>query len=174
MDVDRYLRWLSNHEVVRYSERRHTAHTVESQRQYIRQFNQGPSNGEDLQFWEIQRTGIQIGSITAHRNTMNRTANIGIMIGESKVWGNRYGIEAWEAVTDYLFTDNIRKVEAGCMASNGAMISILKKAEFIKEATIPNYFLLDGKPEDMEYYGKYSMAALIWPRPRTTIIGALR
>lgn len=161
MSVDHYLRWLSSRVVVRYSEQRHREHTVDSQRLYLKDYNTDPADGYQSQLWEIQRTGGIIGSITAHRNIPNKTANVGIMIGEAKVWGSGYGVEAWDAVTEYLFDDGVRKVEAGCMASNGPMIGILKKAGFELEATLPNYFLLDGKPEDMVYYGKYSEAKII-------------
>jgi RimJ/RimL family protein N-acetyltransferase len=162
MNVDHYLRWLSNHTVVKYSEQRHVVErTREGQRSYIASFNVGEYQNEESQLWEIQRTGVPIGSVTAHTNVPNKSANIGIMLGEPKVWGTGYGIEAWMAVTEYLFDKGIRKVEAGCMASNGPMISVLNKAEFTKEATLPNYFLLDGKPEDMLYYGKYSQAKII-------------
>lgn len=161
MNVDRYLRWLSIHEVVRYSEQRHQQHTVDTQREYLAGFNDGEINGSVSQLWEIQRTGTPIGSINAHRNIANRTANLGIMIGEPKTWGQGYACEAWEAVTNYLFEDGIRKAEAGCMRSNSSMRAVLTRCGFAQEATLPNYFLLDGKPEDLIYYGKYNEAKVI-------------
>jgi len=161
MNVDHYLRWLANERVVKYSEQRHREHTQETQRTYLASFNVGAFLGEDRLLWEIQRTGNPIGSVSAYLNIPNKTANISIMIGEPRVWGAGYGIEAWMAVCTYLFDDGMRKIEAGCMASNGPMISVLRKAGFIKEAVLPNYFLFDGKPEDMVYYGKYRTAQVI-------------
>lgn len=160
MDVSHYLKWLCNERVVRYSEQRHKEHTPTSQYEYLTVFNKPRPIGED-QLWEIVRDGIPIGTITAYRNSPNRTANLGLMIGEPRVWGTGYGPEAWEAVSNYLFEDGIRKLEAGCMASNAGMIKALQKCGFTHEATLPNYFLLDGRPEDMLYYGRYREAQII-------------
>jgi RimJ/RimL family protein N-acetyltransferase len=155
MDVRHYLKWLGNRQVVKYSEQRHRPHTEQSQYNYLCSF------GGDNQIWEIIVAGNPIGTITAYRNPANRTANLGIMIGEPRTWGRGYGSEAWDAVCDYLFEDNIRKIEAGCMACNSNMIKLLKKCDFKHEATLPNYFLFDGIPEDMYYYGRYLEAKII-------------
>jgi len=82
-------------------------------------------------------------------------------MGETQVWGQGYASEAWDAVCRYLFEDGIRKIDAACMASNTAMSSVLIKCGFMYEATIPNFFLLNGKPEDMRYYGRYREAKII-------------
>jgi RimJ/RimL family protein N-acetyltransferase len=155
MDVSHYLKWLCNESVTKFSEQRHRTHTAESQYEYLSSFT------GDNQIWEIQRGPTPIGTITAYRNPPNRTANIGILIGEPRVWGEGYGPEAWEAVCNYLFEDGIRKLEAGCMASNNSMIKVLNKTGFNLEATLPNYFLLNGKPEDLKYYGRYREAKIL-------------
>ncbi len=152
MNVDHYLKWLHTEQVIRLSEQRHRKHTIDSQRDYLRSFD------GDNQIWEIKRNATPIGTITSYRNTPNATSNLGIMIGEQIVWGQGYGAEAWDAVCGYLFEDGIRKIEAGCMSNNNAMRGVLSKCGFMLEATLPNYFLLDGKPEDMVYYGKYRTA----------------
>lgn len=149
MDVGHYLRWLSNDSTMQYSEQRHTVHTEESQRAYISSFQNSCHY-----FWEIQRTGVPIGSITAYINQPNKTANIGVMIGDSRLWGNGYAGEAWEGVAGFLFEEGTRKIEAGCMACNSAMISLLKRLHYDHEATIPGHFLRMGKPEDLVCYGK--------------------
>lgn len=149
MDVDHYLKWLNNESVTTYSEQRHRTHTTETQREYITSFV-----GSDHFFWEIQRTGNPIGSITAYRDMSNRTANIGIMIGEYRLWGNGYAAEAWDAVGGYLFDNGTRKIEGGCMATNLAMVNLFKKLGYTHEATVPGHFLRHGHPEDLVCYGK--------------------
>lgn len=156
MDVDHYLKWLTNESVTTYSEQRHRTHTVESQRDYINSFQKS-----DHCFWEIQRTGNPIGSITAYRDVANRTANIGVMIGEYRLWGNGYASEAWDAVEQYLFENGTRKIEGGCMRSNLAMISLFEKLGYKHEATVPGHFLRLGHPEDLVTYGKAREAKII-------------
>ncbi len=116
MDVGHYLKWLNSKQVIKYSEQRHRTHTEKTQYEYLCSF------GVDNQIWEIIVAGNPIGTITADRDPANRSANLGIMIGEMRTWGHGYGPEAWNAVCDYLFEDNIRKIEAGCMACNTSMI----------------------------------------------------
>lgn len=156
MDVDHYLKWLGNESVTTYSEQRHRTHSSQSQKDYIMSFQ-----NTDHYFWEIQRTGIPIGSITAYRDMANRTANIGIMIGEYRLWGNGYAAEAWDAVGEYLFDHGTRKIEGGCMRSNLAMISLFEKLGYKHEATVPGHFLRHGQPEDLVTYGKNREAKVL-------------
>lgn len=156
MTLDHYLRWLNNETVVKFSEQRHKTHTHETQYEYLSWF----VDSEDY-FWEIQRTGVPIGSISVYRVLPNRVANIGIMIGMPNLWGNGYAAEAMDAVCNFLFDEGCRKIEGGCMACNNGMIKVFEKVGFRYEATIGGHFLLDGKPEDEVRYGKYNQAKII-------------
>lgn len=156
MDLTPYLKWLCNETVTKYSDQRHVVHTPETQYKYITSFV-----GSEDYFWEIRRNATPIGSIVAYRDIPNRTANVGIMIGEPSVWGQGYGPEAWDTVCNFLFSQGTRKIEAGCMASNHGMRRLLEKVGFVYEATIDNHFLLYGNPENKVCYGKYSKAKII-------------
>lgn len=156
MNVKHYLRWLNNDAIMQFSEQRHYTHDEKSQYEYLCSFKDTPHY-----MWDIHRNNIPIGTATAYCDTINKTANVGVLIGESKYWGQGYASEAWEAVCDFLFENGIRKIEAGCMASNSAMRRVLEKNEFALEATIPQHFLRQGKPEDALYYGKYREAKVI-------------
>jgi RimJ/RimL family protein N-acetyltransferase len=156
MPLDHYLRWLSDETVTKYSEQRHLTHTNETQYEYLSSF----VDSENY-FWEIQRTGVPIGSITAYRDIPNRIANVGVMIGNPRLWGHGYASEAWDAVCQFLFEEGCRKIEAGCMACNQGMIRLLEKQKFRYEATLGGHCLLNGKPEDALFYGKYREAQII-------------
>ena len=156
MDLTPYLKWLCNESVTKYSEQRHYSHTPETQYRFLTGFQDS-----DDHFWEIRRNATPIGSITAYLDVPNRTANVGIMIGEPSVWGQGYGPEAWETVCNFLFENGTRKIEAGCMAANRAMLRIFDKTGFRYEATIGGHFLLNGNPEDKVMYGKQSKAKII-------------
>ena len=156
MDVRHYLRWLENKEVMQYSENRHHTHTRETQYEYLCSFDQ-----ENDHLWDIILAGNPIGSISAHLDIPNRTANVGIMIGNENCWHKGYGLEAWNAACKWLFSQDTRKIEGGCMACNQGMIRIFEKAKFDLEATIPGHFLLKGKPVDKVLYGKTQKAKVI-------------
>lgn len=154
MDVSHYLRWLNDPVVMQYSDQRHIKHTDTSQYEYICSFPGTPNY-----FWDIVFDGNPIGSASAFRDTHNKTANVGILLG-TKHWGRGFGSEAWEAITDYLFDNGTRKIEAGCMASNKSMIRVLEKLSFTHEAIIHGHFLLHSNPEDMHLYGKFRSAKI--------------
>jgi ribosomal-protein-alanine N-acetyltransferase len=156
MDVSYFVDWLNNPKVVKFSEQRHLKHTRHTQYDYLSTFD-----GDNSFLWEIRRLNISIGTISAYRNKPNRIANIGVMIGSTDYWGRSFASEAWEAVSNWLFSEGVRKLEAGCMASNKPMIKVLEKNEFVYEGRQSQHFLLDGKPEDAVYYGKIKKADII-------------
>lgn len=158
-DVSHYLRWLGDSEVTAYSEQRHLAHTVQSQLDYLSTF----SGREDRFFWDIQVKGWKwpVGTITAHLDLPNKTANLGIMVGDRRARGRGYALEAWETISDFLFEQDIRKLEAGCMANNWPMRRLLGKAKFQQEGQILGHFLLNGNPEDMVLYGRFRQAKIL-------------
>jgi RimJ/RimL family protein N-acetyltransferase len=156
MDVRHYLKWLENKEVMQYSENRHLTHSTASQYEWICSFDQ-----ENDYLWEIIRCGMPIGSISAYLDIPNRIANLGVMIGDDSHWNFGYGREAWDGVCKWLFSQDTRKIEAGCMACNKPMIRLLEKCGFRIEATIPGHFLLNGKPTDQVCYGKTQKAKVI-------------
>ena len=171
MDVAHHLRWLTNKHIMQYSENRHLTHSTASQYEYLCSFDQ-----ENDYFWEVVRHGIPIGSISAHLDIPNRTANLGVMIGDDSHHGHAYGLEAWHGVCEWLFSQDTRKIEAGCMACNKPMIKLLEKCGFDHEATIPGHFLFNGKPMDKVCYGKTQKAKIIpipaRSRRRESVLGS--
>lgn len=143
-----HIRWLNDPEVVRYSEQRHVKHTVDSQYKYAMSFN-GTAN----EHCEIYVDGTPIGSMTAYIDRHNSVADMGIMIGEKRYWGKGYGKEAWETFMQYLLSNGIRKVEAGCMGANFPMIKICRDSGMIEEGRRRNHFQIGSELSDMVYFG---------------------
>ena len=104
-----YLSWLNDRVLMRYSEQRHARHTVESCRAYRSRFETEPGF-----FWAIEEMeqGLgHIGNINAHVDTVNRIADVGLLIGDARGAGRHYGLEAWIGVCGFLFGNtNVRKV----------------------------------------------------------------
>jgi ribosomal-protein-alanine N-acetyltransferase len=149
--TERYVAWLNDPEVVRYSELRHYRHTIASCWNYLAAFESSPDY-----FWAIRiKDGNQqhIGNISAHRDIYNKTVDIGILIGAKEKWGCGYGAEAWGAVCRFLLEQpDVRRVTAGAMASNRGMASIALKAGMVEEARRKGYFLLEDRPEDVVFW----------------------
>lgn len=147
------IAWLRDPEVTKFSEQRHDTHTISTQLDYVSAFT-GRSH-----LWGIYliESGQHIGNISAAHDVPNNTANVGLMIGETKCWGCGIGREAWGPVCSWLLDENcggIRKLEAGCMKNNQAMVKIITGSGFKQEGEVLNHFLFEGNPISMMLYGR--------------------
>lgn len=149
-----HVDWLNDPEIVKYSEQRHKVHTLQTQHHYL---NTIPS-GSHIWLIKLDDNGAiyHIGTITAYVDIHNKVANMGILIGQKGLWGRGYGLEAWTAVVEWLFENDVRKVEAGCMKSNTGMWSIAGRTKMTCDGIVPGHFLLDGRPEPKVTFGKFA------------------
>jgi RimJ/RimL family protein N-acetyltransferase len=154
----RYVGWLNDPEVVRYSEQRHRTHTLEGCRRYFESFRDTPHF-----FWALvvkDGPAGHIGNMNANVNVENRLADVGILIGERAAWRRGYGLEAWRAVCGYLLgAAGMRKVTAGAMAANTAMLSIMRRSGMAEDGRRIRHYLLDGREVDIVH------AALLREQP---------
>jgi len=145
-----YISWLNDQKVVKFSEQRHQRHTKKSCITYIKRKN------SKLFAIELHNS-LHIGNISVHKNTANKTADIGILIGEKKEWGKGYGTEALGLVLKMLLQDRaIRKITAGSMAENKSMIKIAHACGMHVEAIVPKFFLWKKKEIDLVLMAKYN------------------
>jgi RimJ/RimL family protein N-acetyltransferase len=150
----RQVAWLRNPVVVRYSEQRHLDHTLSTQLRYINSF------GGKSHLWAIfhVETGEHIGNLSARHDEPNNVSEVGILIGEAKFWRKGLANEAWKAVCDWLLDRDgggVRKLEAGCMRANVAMVKIITGSGFTQEGELLNHFMLeDGGPVSALLYGR--------------------
>lgn len=152
------VRWLNDPEVMRYSEQRHRHHTQYSQIAYLNSFKDGSHVWAILRIDRRIDSKQHIGNITATYDAHNRVADIGILVGEAECWGQGYGGEAWRAVCDWLLDEDggaVRKLEAGCMRANEAMMKIMAKSNFKHEGDRANHFLLGGNPVSAALFGRF-------------------
>jgi RimJ/RimL family protein N-acetyltransferase len=151
-----YLAWLSDPEVVRYSENRHRRHTRESCADYWRSMCEGGHP-----FWAVEwkeRGGLHIGNLTAYLDRPNRVADLAIMIGAPEARGHGLGLEAWRAALDHLLGPDggLRKVTAGTMAANRAMLRVMAASGMVEEGRRRRHFLLDGAAVDMVMAARFA------------------
>jgi ribosomal-protein-alanine N-acetyltransferase len=154
MDIsDIYLGWLLDPEVVRFSNQRFRTHTRKSCQDYLFSFSDTPDH-----FLAICERGTNaiLGTMTVYHNIPHGTADIGIMIGERKVWGLGVGTEAFSLVLSALqYSGKVRKVTAGAVSINRGMLRIFEKSGLHHEATRVAQELIDGEPVDVAYYAKF-------------------
>lgn len=149
----RNIAWLRDPDVVRYSEQRHRTHTLSSQVRYINSFV-GRSH-----IWGIHLadSGNHIGNISAMHDDPNSVSDVGILIGETAFWGQGYAREAWREVCRWLLDKDgggVRKLMAGCMRDNTAMVKIIQGSGFKQEGELLNRYLLNGAPVSALLFGR--------------------
>ena len=149
MVVHRHIGWLNSKEGMKYSEQRHHVHTIETQHEYLNKF---PVHSH---IWLIicRDPQTHIGTITAHIDPFNKTANMGVMIGGPYYKGRGYATEAWREVMDFLWANDIEKIEAVMMIINEPMIAVCKKAGMTFEGGLRAHFLVDNKRIALVQYG---------------------
>lgn len=148
----KYIAWLNDSSLLRFSEQRHHKHTFESCLQYLSSFSQGKNLFKAI---ILKETEEHVGNITVYIDKFNRNADIGILIG-SGFGGRGYGLEAWNAVMNYLFKEQkIRKVTAGTMSTNLSMLKIFKKSGMTIEGVRKRQFICNGMEVDLVQAAKF-------------------
>ncbi len=154
-DITRhYLAWLGDREVMRFSNQRFCRHTRETAQTYLAGFDGSPSLFLSVR---DKANDEAIGTMTAYANPHHQTCDVGIMIGARARWGGGYGSEAWTLLTAWLLSHaGVRKLTAGCLAANIAMITLMERSGMMLEAVREAQELLDGEPCDIVHYAKFA------------------
>lgn len=149
-----YIAWLNDSEVVKYSNQRFRTHTAASCAAYLAGFED-----TDNLFVRIARKddGVFVGTMTAYHAVPHRTVDVGIMVGDRATWGRGIGQDAWNTLLAWLLVqDCVRKITAGTMRCNVAMVRLMERSGMALEAVRPGQELLDGEAQDLLYYGRFS------------------
>jgi len=148
--TEKYVGWLNDPEVVRFSEQRFISHTLLTCRNYMESFGGTPNY-----FWAVllkSEKQSHIGNINVVIDLNNRTADVGILLGEKEQWGKGYGSEAFIAVIDFLFQETeARKITAGTTALNKGMLNIMKKTGMKDDGRRIRHFVIDNEEVDLVY-----------------------
>jgi ribosomal-protein-alanine N-acetyltransferase len=151
---DAYIGWLNDQNVMKFSNQRFFVHSMDSCLRYQASFE-----GTDNLFMSIRRLSDDklIGTLTAYVASNHGTVDVGIMIGDSTVWGMGCGLDAWNTMTDWLLgRKGIRKLTAGTLACNVGMIKLMERSGMVLEAIRKSQEIVEGVPVDMLYYAKFN------------------
>lgn len=148
--VPAYVDWLNDSTVVRYSEQRHQRHTLGSCREYWQLIQDSRHY-----LWAIEvkeRPPRFVGTVSATIDSANRVAEIGILIGDRAAWGSGYGLEAWQAVCQWLLVQaGMRKVFAGTLSTHTAMLAIMRRSGMRPDGRWRRHALWEGREVDFVY-----------------------
>ena len=141
--TQKYIDWLNNKQLMRYSQQRHQLHSVETCSEYVKSFDH-----ETSFLWAIlyaADNNQHIGNVSAYLDTKNSVCDLGLLIGNPNLQGIGIGYEAWASCIEYFQVKKaVRKITGGCMAKNSAMLSIMKKSGMQDDGIRKQQFRLDG------------------------------
>jgi RimJ/RimL family protein N-acetyltransferase len=147
--TERYVSWLCDPEVNRYLESRFLKHDMVSTVAFVSKMREDP----DVLMLGIRSLalGAHVGNIKLGPLDHNHgIGDIGLMIGERSAWGRGLATDAIVTMIRIASKQlRLRKLTAGCYASNVGSELAFRKAGFHVEARRKNHFLLEGRVEDL-------------------------
>lgn len=147
--TDVYVGWLNDPQINRFLESRFVVQDLSGVREFVAvQLADARTLFLGIRSAALDRHvgNIKLGPIDWHHGL----GEIGIMIGDRGAWGQGVGTEAIRLLADIARHElGLRKLTAGCYASNAASARAFEKAGFSREGVRRAHFLLDGKPEDL-------------------------
>jgi RimJ/RimL family protein N-acetyltransferase len=150
-----YISWLNNTDVNRYLECRFIKQTMDATRNYVTSAFDSPNIlflGINSYLLNRHVGNIKIGLIDRNHGT----GEVGIMVGDCDAWGKGIASMAIDMLSDIALKQlSLRKLTAGCYASNIGSLKAFKKAGYIIEGVRKQQFIMDGEPEDIVLMGRF-------------------
>lgn len=150
---DAYVGWLNDPEVNQYLESRFAPQGHAS----IAAFVAGALASEKDLLLGIRSValGRHVGNIKLGPiNREHGLGEVGIMIGDRGAWGQGLASRAIAMLRDIAAEElGLRRLTAGCYASNIGSRRAFERAGFTVEAVRSGHFLLNGEPEDLVLMG---------------------
>jgi ribosomal-protein-alanine N-acetyltransferase len=154
-----YVDWLADPQVNRFLESRFAMHDLASTQRYVASMLSAANTlFLGIHSAELRRHvgNIKLGPI----DSQHGLGEIGIMIGDRAAWGRGIASDAIGVLCRIGFEQlGLRKLTAGCYASNAGSARAFARAGFTHEATRPAHFLLDGRPEDLILMARHAPAS---------------
>ena len=127
-DIPTFVRWLNDPEVTQYLLMYMPMSLAQEERWFEGHLNDSHSHVFGIETEE----GKLIGNIGIdHIDWKDRKAELGIVIGEKKVWDRGYGTAATRALVEFAFTTlNLREVRLSCHQDNRRGLRCYQKVGF--------------------------------------------
>ena len=127
-DVEIFTEWMNDFFITDYTGRSYSTITLQEEKAYLEkeQNNKSVFAIIDLQTDEI------IGNVGLHEiNNINRTATLGIFIGNKNYWSKGYGTEAIQLILDFGFNYlNLNNIDLVLMEFNQRALKCYEKCGF--------------------------------------------
>ncbi|MBC7333862.1 MAG: GNAT family N-acetyltransferase [Actinobacteria bacterium] len=144
-DLQRTLKWLRDPSVNKFLSQDFSSFTQEQEFQW---FNFMKNSCRDIVFAiETKDEHIHIGNCGLHKiNWIQKSCELGIVIGEKNFWNKGYGSDAIRSVVSFAFNRlGISRIRLNVYQYNVRAIRAYEKCGFKKIKTLKNDHLYEGK-----------------------------
>lgn len=151
-DIEKFVEWLNDFETTDYLDRSSDLITIEGEKKYLEEV----ADGYFFVIVDLENDKM-IGTISLERVcNANRSAVLGIFIGDKDYRSKGYGTEAIRLLLDFGFNYlNLHSVNLNVMSFNDRAIACYKKCGFREAGRRRECVYVNGK-----YYDKISMDIL--------------
>jgi len=150
---ERYLGWLNDPEVTRYTETGTFPSTAEDLENFYRGVT-GSKNDVILAIVD-KKSGLHVGNVKLGPiHWIHRSATLGILIGQREVWGKGVGMEATRLMVEYGFNRlNLHRIDLGVFAEHKAAVQCYEKVGFKVEGRMREDLFQGGEYKDRLWMG---------------------
>lgn len=149
-----YLGWLTDPEINRFLETRHSAQTLDSIRDFVAETNANPA--EFLYGVFVKADGVRhIGNIKVGPiRTPHPLADVSLLIGARDCWGRGYATEAIAASSRHAFDAlGVHKLSASMYAENVGSMKAFLAAGYRQEGLRRSHYRLQDRMSDLVELG---------------------
>lgn len=145
-DVETFTEWMNDFYITDYTGRSSQTITLQEEKAYL---EKEQNNKNTFAIIDLQ-TDEMIGTIGLHEiNHINRTATLGIFIGNKNYWNKGYGTEAIQLILDFGFNYlNLNNINLALMEFNQRALKCYKKCGFREIGRKRKCFFINGKYYD--------------------------
>ena len=147
-DAEIYTAWMNDFEVTDYTGRSSTILTLDAEKKYLENKNM---NTDTTAFAIVDlKNDKMVGTLSLENvNHANRTAVLGIFIGEPDYRSNGYGTEAIKLLLDFGFNYmNLNAINLSVLSCNERAIKCYKKCGFKEAGLLRKSKFVNGKYYD--------------------------
>jgi RimJ/RimL family protein N-acetyltransferase len=148
-DLERYIDWVNDPEVVRYQGARYPWSRV-AEEDWLKEAMRKTSPPEIILAIDTLAEGLHIGSVGLHEiHRENRKAVLGIMIGDKTFWDRGYGTDTVRTLLRFAFREtNLHRVQLIVHQDNARAIACYRKCGFVEEGRLREDWYQDGRYAD--------------------------
>jgi Acetyltransferases, including N-acetylases of ribosomal proteins len=150
---DRYLSWVNDPDVTRYTETGAFPQTFQDLENFYRDVTS--SRTQVILAIVEKKAGQHIGNVKLGPiNSIHRRATLGILIGEKQFWGNGFGADTTRLAVEYAFYRlNLRRVDLGGFAEHESAVHCYENVGFKVEGRFRQDLFQDGEYKDRLWMG---------------------